>query len=207
MTPTDLMFVNLVFDFDGTLIREDMGSKFHEWVDSRHSPTTRSFKTLASPLALLNLGTRMIERSMVVNRLLIGVNQVELTGLANQFLDEHQHHFSPNDHLMRLLEENAGRSTVLTGSPTQLVLGYLERLGLADIKVRGLEPSRFGWWFPRHPYGRTKKRFVRDLVPFIAFADSWSDRHLLKKAAQATVIERDIKLKKLAVKNGWSVLD
>lgn len=193
-----------VIDFDGTLIRGDLGRDFVQWlIQTRRVGTIYRFATV--PLGVLNSLLRHLCATPFCNRFLQRFSSDALDDLADCFLDERMSTYLENKALFDFVGSVACQRVVLTGSPELLVQKFLSRaeISIFDVVI-GQRPGRLRWMVNPTPFGRFKPRFVQ-LPIELAVADSYSDRFLLRKAQRAVVISGDRRLEQIAQRYGWEI--
>lgn len=193
-----------VIDFDGTLIRGDLGRDFVQWLkETRRVGTIYRFATV--PLGVLNSLLRHFCATPFCNRFLQRFSSDVLDELAECFLDERMSTYLENKALFDFVGSVACQRVVLTGSPEVLVEKFLSRAEISIFdSVIGQRPGRFRWIVNPTPFGRFKGRFI-ELPIELAIADSYSDRFLLRKARRVIVISGDQRLEQLAQRSGWEI--
>lgn len=193
-----------VIDFDGTLIRGDLGRDFVQWlIQTRRISYLYQFAT--SPLGALNSLVRRLLAVPFCNRYLQHFSLSDLDELAESFLDERMNNYAQNVALFDFVGSVPCERVVLSGSPEMLVQKFLSRAEIHIFdSVIGQQPGRLRWMVNPTPFGRSKCRFIPWPIE-LAVGDSYSDRFILRKARRAIVIAGDRRLEEIAQRNGWEI--
>lgn len=194
----------IVVDFDGTVIRGDLGRDFIQWLKrSRHIPPW--FYVATFPLGVANQISRLLLEVPLCNRVLLWLAESELADHIQDFLMLPVESHEINESLLRYLYTFNGERILLTGSPELLVSAYLAAKNITCFDaVIGQRPGRAGWLLNPTPFGRLKPRFIRADID-IVIANERADRHLLRRAKQSGIVIRDLSEATNWVDKKWKV--
>lgn len=171
----------IVVDFDGTLIRQDLGKLFSEWL-RKENLISRWHLLKSTPLGLVNYLSRNIFEFPLCNRMLMPVDFELLSRKASSFVALAKHDIEINTPLLDLISNYEGNRILLTGSLEILVLQFLNQMQIDCFdRVIGQTHGHRGWFLNPTPFGRCKPQFV-DFSIEIAIANDRTDRHLLGRA-------------------------
>lgn len=171
----------LVVDFDGTLIRQDLGRLFSEWLQ-RENLVSRWHLLKSAPLGLANYLSRTIFEFPLCNRMLMPFDYELITREATSFVALAIHDVEINAPLLDFISNYEGNRILLTGSLETLVLEFLNQRQIDCFdRVIGQTHGHRGWFLNPTPFGRCKPHFVEFSID-VAIANARTDRHLLSRA-------------------------
>jgi phosphoserine phosphatase len=193
---------NIVVDFDGTLIAEDLGDTFGRWL-VLHGLSSTWWGLSGLPLGVLNTTCRRLFNIPFCNRLFIGLPDNVLEQLASTYVRDFASKFTLNFALIDWLASVQHKKVLLTACPEFLVRAFLDYTGIEIFdEIRGQRRGRLGWIMNPTPFGRHKIKFLTYPI-FCAIADSHSDRFVLKKSRNSVVIGENIRMRRMAQHEGW----
>jgi len=221
--PRGVMHPNIskiaVFDVDRTLIRKTSGEVQLIRFLRKHKklPWTNLFRSIGGLIRRLPRG---ISEAIFKNRVyLYGMRPQELKKMIPSFFEEY---IRPKLHdgvhrYMQTLRERGYEIVFISGTLDCILDHLMDHFGAdggvgSAVEVR--EGRYTGWIHGNHPYRRGKvtalHRYLEgrdvDLDESYSFADSWSDRHLLRLFGKPVVVDPGRRLRRAAVQNGWDIL-
>lgn len=208
-----------VFDVDRTLIRNTSGEVQLIRFLRKHKklPWTNLFRSIGGMVRRLPRG---ISEAIFKNRVyLYGLRPQDLEEMIPSFFREY---IQPRLHeevqrWMRNLREK-GYEIIFISGTLDFLLAFLMNHFRADGGVGSAVEIRdgkyTGWIYGNHPYRQGKVRALLnyldgreiDFRESYSFADSWSDRHLLRLFGRPVVVDPGRRLRRAAVENGWDIL-
>jgi HAD superfamily hydrolase (TIGR01490 family) len=209
----------VIFDLDGTLIHASSERLFARYLYECGLIGWR--QVLAFVVFFLRYVARYDRSVFKRNKAyLSGLSQARVDELARRFVEERLLGTIYRPALARLERHRAEGELVvlLTGTPDFIALHLGERLGLQHViatecAVRDghytSAPAR------QHPLGRDKLRCVQDfaarqgadLAGAVAYANARDDRFLLAKVGEAVAVRPDLRLRGLARRAGWEIME
>ncbi|MBC7173523.1 MAG: HAD-IB family hydrolase [Polyangiaceae bacterium] len=209
------------FDLDGTLLTVNSGRLWAEAERRGRRITREQMAWAMAYLAAYKLGAIDLERAMLqAVRTLVGTFEASLRARTHEWYDSDvRRHAAPGafgaiaDH-----REKAHRLVLLTSSSSYASERAIEHFGLeAAIATRfEVADGRFtGGLLRPICYGAGKvalaESFAReheiDLARSYFYTDSITDRPMLERVGNPRVVHPDPRLRLLAIRRGWPVLD
>jgi phosphoserine phosphatase len=195
-----------IFDFDGTLTNVDLGREFSNWMFScgRVGLKGRLIRMGGAPINIL---LRRIDSGQRILAWSYGLSDLERRSLFIEFLSEFDDQIELNNEVLTLLRSSSENLRILmTGCHEELARTFLQRRGIDEFnEIIGMR-LRNTFLISLHPYARTKTKLSGKYEPYVGVGDSWADRHFLKRAVSAVVVDSDSRLVDLARKKGWKVI-
>lgn len=208
-----------VFDVDGTLIMgRSLEARFIKFL-------WRYGELSARDLARLGAGAW---RAAAAGRSPIRANKAYLRGKSVErlrllardcFEQEIQHHLLPPALFRLHWHQEAGHTVILLSGALDLLIEPLAAFLSADVQVCTVAETDGGQLTGRiageHPYDRAKVACLKalcashplDLTRSFAYANHYTDRHLLAAVGNPVAATPDRRLRRLALKRGWEIKD
>lgn len=120
--------------------------------------------------------------------------------------------------LLKKHQRNGDKIILLTGTPKFIADVFAKKLGIREVEATELQLDENGFTDlspSQHPYGQEKlliakricKKFNFDLSNTVAYANSIHDLSLLKSVGKAIAVTPDRKLRKIATKKNWDIVN
>jgi HAD superfamily hydrolase (TIGR01490 family) len=209
-----------LFDVDGTLLPlPSTEVRFVAWLARRRRLPWRALLRQAG--ALPRLLYRHGSAGFTENKAwLAGMEPGTLEALGEEFVRTNlARRLRPAVRARLDAHRHAGdRVLLLTGTPDFLARPLCKLLGADDFRAtrQRVEGGRYAGQRPAlHPRGAAKLEIARQvaaeagsrLEDAVAYADAWPDRVLLEAVRTAVTVAPRGKLRRLALKRGWEILN
>ena len=209
----------VIFDLDGTLIHASSERLFARYLQARGClgwPQMLAFATFVARYGLLYRGAVFKKDKGY----LAGLPRARVDELAQRFVDDElvRTLYRPAQTRLERHVANGDLVLLLTGTPDFIAQPLATRLGLkhviaTDCRMRNgvftSAPPR------RHPLGTDKLRCAQEfaaqhavnLGQAVAYANAREDRFLLANVGEAVAVRPDLRLRGLARRAGWEILE
>jgi len=208
-----------IFDLDGTLIHASSERMFARYL---HEHRCIGWRQVAAFTAFV-MRYAPLYRGAVFKKdkaYLAGLPAARIEELARLFVNERLLGTLYRPAVARLERHRASDDLVLllTGTPDFIARPLGERLGLAHVVATqcAVSEGRLTGASPiQHPFGREKLRLARlfasehgaRLEQAVAYANAREDRFLLAEVGEAVAVRPDLRLRGLARRAGWEILE
>lgn len=207
------------FDLDGTIVDGD--SEWHFFVYLLKQKKIRFKQFFSGVYFLLRWFLKYKLHVFVKNKsYLAGLEKSEVCNMAERFVQENIiHKIRPN--IKAIIDEhlkNKDRLILITGTHEFLGKFVAKYLGIEE--VYGTEcvyqEGRFTRWPPKlHPFAKTKlniaesvcQKYNENIKNTTAYGNSRNDFYILNGVGTAIAVTPDKKLKKIAQKMHWKIID
>jgi phosphoserine phosphatase len=197
-----------LIDLDGTLIKQDLEKEFVSYLKNSGELDARHYLTaiISIPVNKLmrSFGNRDMFRAWSLSR---SHNQLDI--LIEQFLLQDRK-VKLRKSVLDLIDNFEGDVVLITGCNERLASKYLYSLGIFEKfkAIHGSSTIGSGFILKHHPYGKSKLKYLDAYTqPFFSIGDSYADRYLFFQSSFAMVVQPSKKLRTLARKMSWTVLE
>ena len=213
LTGIELPFSNLIggtalIDLDGTLIKQDLEKEFVSYL--KNSGELGAMHYLAAAITLpLNTLTRCFGRRDLFRAWSLFRTSIQLDDLIDQFLKQ-DIKIELRKSVLDLIDKFEGDVVLITGCNERLASKYLYSLGIIEKfkAIHGSSTIGSGFLLKHHPYGKSKLNYLGAYTqPFFSIGDSYADRYLFFQSSFAIVVQPSNKLRILARKMSWIILE
>lgn len=208
-----------IFDIDGTITRKSSERFFIQYLlkqkKLRYAHLIKTFLLFVMKHPL-QARTGFKQNKMYLRNM----KETELRSLAEECFNK-EILFSIKKEILKEIDRRRSESyaiLLLSGSLPCLVepmVRYVHADYWICSKVEIKDGQFTGDMTALHPYGQNKKilaeKFCQnhgfDMKKSCAYANEWADRFLLQSAAEAVAVDPDKKLRSMALRNNWKILD
>lgn len=205
----------IVWDIDHTLLDSSLEQTFFRFIRTHgyHS----WWRTSLSTLRLLLTLTPLLHRWRL--SYIRGMTTEKINGIAQECFDKAIRSMLRRELIeaIRAFNSEDVQQILMTGAPDFLAVPLAEYVGIEEV-IAGLPEKIDGKYTGRlekpQPYSRRKVIALEEWLrsndyewqQVTAIADSWADRHLLRRVGRAVVVHPGSRLGKEALRRGWRVV-